>query len=356
MAWRWPWAREKRASQPFTDAVVAALSAQAGGTTPGDPSALASLEACAGLWARAFGAARLEPEIPAVTPAVLSLIGRDLIRRGESVFHIDVEDGAPALRPVGSWDVRGPWREAEWFYRVDLFGPSGNITRFVPSAAVVHCRFAIDPARPWLGLGPLQWARTGAALAANAELRLSEEASGTVARLLPVPHDGGDGGDDDPLAGLKADIAAGKGKALLVETTNSGWGEGKTAAPQTDWKQQRVGPDPSDSFRTLYGQGSEMVVAACGVPAALISGKADGTLARESWRQFLHGALRPVARTVAGELARKFELPAVAMTFDDLYASDLAGRAQAFQRLVANDKVGVNEALAISGLMVEEAA
>ena len=287
MPWQWPWSRETRASQPFTDAIVSAIAAQAGGTSAGDPSALASLEACAGLWSRAFGAARLEPEIPGVTPAVLALIGRDLIRRGESVHYLDLEDGAPALRPAGSWDVRGPWREADWFYRVDLFGPSGNITKFVPSDSVVHARFAVDPSRPWLGLGPLQWARTGASLAANAELRLSEEASGAVSRLIPVPQDGGDGGDGDPLAGLKSDIAAGKGAALLVETVASGWGEGKAAAPQSDWKQQRIGPDPSDSFRTLYGQGCEMVVAACGVPAALISGKADGTLARESWRQFL---------------------------------------------------------------------
>ena len=356
MAWRWPWQRETRTAQPFTDAIVSAIAAQAAGTTAGDPGAIASLEACAGLWSRAFGAARLEPDIPAVTPAVLALIGRDLIRRGESVHWLDLEAGAPALRPVGSWDVRGPWREPEWFYRVDLFGPSGNITKFVPSAAVVHARFAVDPARPWLGLGPLQWARTGAALAANAELRLSEEASGAVSRVIPVPSDGGDGTDADPLKMLKADIAGGKGKALVVETTAAGWGDGKAAAPAADWKQQRIGPDPADGFRALWGDGCEMVVAACGVPAALISGKADGTLARESWRQFLHGALAPVGRTVADELARKFDVPGVRFDFSSLYASDLQGRAASAAKLAAIEGMTATTALEIAGLMHGEAA
>ena len=358
MTWRWPWQAPEARQQPFGDAIASALEAQATGTTAGDPSALSALEACAGMWARAMGAARLEPEIPAVTPAVLALIGRCLIRRGEAVFAIDVDGGAPALRPCGSWDVRGPWREADWKYRIDLFGPSGNITRFVPSGAVVHTRFAIDPARPWLGLGPLQWARTGASLAANAELRLSEEAGGAVARVLPLPYDqhGEDGEDDDRHKNLKAGLRAAKGRLTFARTTAGGWDGGRTEAPQTDWKQQRIGPDPSDSFRTLYGQGCEMVIAACGVPQALIGGKADGTLARESWRMFLHGAVRPVARTVADELARKFDVPGLTMNFGDLYASDIAGRAQVFQRLVANDKVDVERALALSGLLMDEAA
>ena len=56
--------------------------------------------------------------------------------------------------------------------------------------------------------------------------------------MIPVPQDGGDGDEDtDPLAGLKTDIAAAKGNALLVETTSGGWQEGKVAAPTSDWKQ-----------------------------------------------------------------------------------------------------------------------
>ena len=329
---RWFWQRrEARQALPFTDALADAIVAQAAGTTAGDPRAIAALECCAGLWSRAFAAADVEPAHPAITPAALALIARDLIRRGESVFAIEVDGAAPVLVPAGSWDVRGGWREADWHYRIDLFGPSGNVTRFVPAGAVVHARYAIDPARPWFGLSPLEWARHTGALAANLELRLSEEASGAVSRLIPIPQDGGDGGDDDPLAGLKADIAAGKGRALLVETVNSGWGDGKTAAPQRDWAQSRIGADPPAPLISLREDAGMAVMSACGVQAALLGARTDGTAMREAWRQFVMGAVEPVARMVALELSRKLDVPGLRFNFASLWAHDLAGRASELQ-------------------------
>ena len=83
----------------------------------------------------------------ALTADVLSLIARNLIRRGESLFLIEVNNAGLALRPAGSWDVRGGWDPSDWWYRLDLFGPSGNVTRFVPADAVLHFKYAVDPAR-----------------------------------------------------------------------------------------------------------------------------------------------------------------------------------------------------------------
>ena len=67
---KWPWSREpeRRQSQPFTDAVVAALAAQAGGASVGDASAIAALEAAVALYARAFSAARISPVVPRSRP------------------------------------------------------------------------------------------------------------------------------------------------------------------------------------------------------------------------------------------------------------------------------------------------
>ena len=355
MSW-WPWSRrETRATQPFTDAIVSAIASQAAGTTAGDPSAIAALEACAGIWSRAFAAATVEPAHPAITPAVLALIARDLIRRGESVFAIEVDGAAPVLRPAGSWDVRGPWREDEWHYRLDLFGPSGNVTRFVPAGAVVHARYSVDPARPWLGLGPLDWARHTGTLAANLELRLSEEAGGSIARLIPVPADGGDGGDEDPYKQLKLDIAAGKGRAMLVETTQSGHGEGRTVAPQRDWVQSRIGADPPAPLISLRDDASMAVMSACGVQAALLGAKTDGTAMREGWRQFVMGAVEPVAAMVALELSRKLDVPGLRFNFASLWAHDLAGRAQAFGNMVKNG-MPLDTAAGLAGLITDEAA
>ena len=261
----WPWSKrepEKREAVPFTDAVVAALTAQAGGQGIGSVNAIAALEAATALYARAFAAAVVTPAEAAnvLTPAVRALIARNLIRRGEDVHLIDVDRGMIRLMPVGSWDVRGAMPESAWWYRIDTYGPSDNRTDVVPAGAVLHTRYAVDSARPWYGLGPLQWASATGTLAANLETRLGEEAGGPVGHVLPVPQDGGDGEDDDPLKMFKADLAGAKGRTILTETTAAGWGEGKMAAPQSDYKPQRFGASPPDTLPSLRTQAAESVL------------------------------------------------------------------------------------------------
>ena len=352
---RWPWSRsEKRESQPFTDAVTQAVYQLSAGTNSADPSALAALEAAAGLYARCFAAAKVEAEPwvqETLRPSVRSLIARDLIRRGESLHLIDVDLGQVELIPAGSWDVRGDWRERSWWYRLDTFGPSGNATHLIPAAAAVHVRYAVDPARPWLGISPLGWARATGTLAANLEARLGEEAGGTVAHVLPIPSDGGDGGDTDPLNGLKTDIRNAKGGTVLTETTAAGWGEGKASAPQADWVPRRLGADPPQVLQTLRADVYGAVLGACGVPPDLtVVSTSQGQ--REAFRRFLTTALEPLGELVAEELSRKLDTP-VAFDFSQSYAHDLVGRASAFQKLVASG-MDLQKALAISGLVLPE--
>ena len=90
------------------------------------------------------------------------------------------------------------------------------------------------------------------------------------------------------------------------------------------------------------------MLAACGVPVSLIS-DADGTSQRESWRRFVMGSVEPFLELVGEEIERKLE-PRVAFNLDRLWAHDLAGRAAAFQKLVASG-VAVNEALMTAGLL-----
>ncbi len=332
---------------PFSDAITEAIVAAAGGTGPADPTAIAAVEAAAGLYARCLAGAAVTDSTGSVTPPVLGLIGRDLIRRGESLHLIRVRAGQVKLLPAGSWDVRGPWDEEDWFYRLDLFGPSGNSTRFVSGHQVVHARYAVDPARPWLGVSPLQWARATGTLAANLEQRLGEEAGGRVAHLLPIPQDGGDGSDDDPLKMLKKDIALAKGSTVLAETTSTGWGEGRMSAPQRDWRPSRIGANPPEVLPTLRRDVFEAVLGACGVPVSLFT-DADGTSQRESFRRFLTTAVQPMGAMIAEELTIKLETPIV-INFDHLYAHDLVGRSSAFGKLVAGG-VTVDKALVIAGL------
>ena len=102
----------------------------------------------------------------------------------------------------------------------------------------------------------------------------------------------------------------------------------------------------------LRDQAQMAVSASCGIPPALLYSISDGTLARESYRAFLHSAVRPVARMMADEIEMKLGRRPV-FDFSALYASDLAGRAQAFQRFAAGG-MAVAEALALTGLLVAD--
>ena len=359
---RWPWQQpEKRESQPFTDAITAAITASAAGTTAGDPGAIAALEAAAGLYASAFAGARLEgPDnlTTALTPAVRALLARNIIRRGESVFLIDLERGRPILRPVGSWDVRGGHMPSDWFIRCDLFGPSGNVTRFVPHAAVIHARYSVDPARPWLGIGPLGWARHTGALAANLELRLSEEAGGPSGYLLPAPEPETDEGVDadgepvtDALSQMAKDVGNLKGKTRIVPSMQAGWSGDIADRPAGDWKVRRIGMDPPQVLPTLRSDAAEAVLAACQVPAALVVASADGTAQREAWRRWAMGPLQGLAAIIEAEIVEKLDAR-VTFDFAALWAHDIQGRATAFQKYVAGG-MDVAKAAAVSGALME---
>ena len=350
---RWPWSNREKRESSFTDALVTQILATATGASLAEPTTIAALECAANLYARGFAAAKVQGPawVQAVLdPACLALIGRALIREGEIVLAIDATDGELRLWPAADYDVHGAFNPDGWLYRLNLAGPSLLTTRDpVPAAGVVHLMYARDPQRPWRGVGPLASASSTGTLAANLETRLSEEAGGPVGHLLPIPQDGG--GDDDPLMTLKADLRAARGRPLLVETTQAGFGEGRANAPSSDWTARRFGANPPQTLPTLRDGAAMSVLDACGVPRALAE-SADGTAAREGWRRFIMGSVEPLLRIVGQELSTKLET-AVSFDLAGLWAHDLQGRASAFQRLVAGG-VPVQEALATSGLLAEE--
>ena len=331
---RWPWQTEKR-SGVYSDAIITALLARAAGTTKGNPSALSGLEIAAGLWSRALSTARVEPDdlvTRVVSPAFLGAVGREIIRHGESLWAISVNAGRVVLTPACSWDITGAANPAGWRYALELAGPSGSETAHLPSAAVLHFQFGHDPDRPWVGTSPLGFAASSAASAAGLEQRLSEELSGPVANILPIPADGGNGGGEDPLAELKSDIANAKGAAILLETTAAGYGEGRAAAPTSDWKAQRLGADPPETLAKLRAEGSMALLSACGVPPSLATANSDGTAQREGYRRFVATSVRPKAFEIAAELSEKLERE-ITFNFDELRSDDLVGRARVVKSL-----------------------
>ena len=118
-----------------------------------------------------------------------------------------------------------------------------------------------------------------------------------------------------------------------------------------DWLTRRIGANPPESMIGLRKDVQASILAACGCPGSLLE-RSDGTLAREEMRRFLHSTISPVARVVAGEVAVKLDTPGLAFDFKELFASDLSGRARAFQSMVGGG-MDVGKAAALAGLMVE---
>ena len=144
-----------------TDVVVAGILARAGGSPVVKVEATSALEACSGFVGRSFAGAELTgPDyiVEALTPAMMLLIGRSLIRVGELVLRIRVEDGMLMLDPCADHDVTGGADHRGWFYRLNVAGPSRVTTvRHVPREGVVHLMYSSSAATPWRG----PWAAAG---------------------------------------------------------------------------------------------------------------------------------------------------------------------------------------------------
>ena len=354
---RWPWqqAERRESSGGYTDIIGRLIEAQASGNGA-NTSSTAAIEAASGALSRSLAAAQVDgPDWAreAITGRVLGQIGRDLIRNGESLHVLRLgRDGGVRLVTATSWYLEGSVDPDDWHCTATCYGPSGSMTWRVPWESVVFVAWGSPTARPYHGIGPAGWASTTARLQAEVERSLADEVQGPLAQLLAVPQDGGDGTDDDPLKMLKTEIAAARGKAMLVESTAAAWDTGKAAAPQRDWQANRLGPQPPDSMAIIADAAFARMLAACGCSPALFD-DSDGTSKREALRQWHLGTVKPLARLLETELSEKLDAP-IKLGFD-LYNVDLAGRAQAFQKLVAGG-VAVNEALATSGLLVGDDA
>ena len=326
----------------YTDAIVQALLQEA----TGQAASVASLgvtEACAGLWGRSFASATITPvnmATAALTPAVLEAIGRRLLLHGEAVFEITVEDGAVRLVEASNWEIE---ERGQWLYRADFSTPEGTYNRTLTADRVLHPRIGASSKRPWKGESPIPSAT--AKLAAGLETKLTQEVDGPVGNVLPLPHKGS-------VTQLQADIDKLAGRTVLVESTSGAYGGDKDSAPKGDWMARRIGANPPESMIGLRKDVQASILAASGCPGSLLE-RSDGTLAREEMRRFLHSTISPVSRVVASELAVKLDTPGLAFDFSNLFASDLSGRARAFQSLVGGG-MDITKAATLAGLMVDD--
>ena len=160
-------------------------------------------------------------------------------------------------------------------------------------------------------------------------------------------------GDETAEEKLKAELQSLKGGVHLASSGRQQWRSsgGTSGVVNSAPGSERLGPRPPEALPVIRRQVEESVAAAYGVPSELLHGGAPGSQ-REAWRRFLHGQLGPVARSVEAELRTKLDAPGLKLNFDNLFASDLAGRARAVGQLTTAG-VSVEKALELAGMTSE---
>ena len=321
---KWPWQGDGNTEQRnYTQSIVQQIEAAATGRA-GRPSAV---EIASGQVSRGFASGRADGRSAALfTAPVLARMGREMIRNGETVWV--ARGGLSAvmaydIQPDGSYSVNG----------------RGTF----PATDVLHARYAVD-AQTLRGIAPIDYAPSLRDLLLNLEGQLRDEANTPTGFLLAIPADG------DDVDQLRTDLKQIKGRVALVKTTQGGWDQGRSAAPRREYEPQRFGMHLPPSTVDIYRDAQRNALGLMGVPVELVE-PGDGTGQREAWRRFLHGTIQPLARII--EAAARAAGLNVSLSFDGLMASDIAGRARAFQSLVGGG-MDVEQAAAISGLIVED--
>ena len=317
----------------YSDIVTQALVDAA--SNPASDAYVSALETAAGQLSRAFGAAGVSGAgASAFGPWTMTQIGRQLVEQGEAVWF---RGGGDLLLRGDNYDLSPRMNR----YTFSL--PTGSVD--VPSDRVFHARWNVD-VNSGRGLSPLGAARTLRELMRKLESSLSTEGNAAIGYLLPVPSDG----DAANIEALKEDLAKLNGRIAVAETTRGGWGDGGSAAPRRDFELARLGPAYPQGNVELFTRARHAVLSACGYPVPLAT-DTDGTGQREAWRRYLHGTVAPLGRLVSAEAAR-VGLP-VELDWDSLFASDIQGRARAFQSLVGGG-MDISQAAAVSGLLNTE--
>ena len=350
---RLPWtkapATENYQDSSYTDAIVAALIRQVRGRTAGTAltSETGALESAASLVGRAFMAAEVVGDAVytrALTTQIMELIGRSLLRRGDSVFYLDTSAGLTLL-PAQTHSIDGGPMPSGWVYDVTLAGPGELKTlRPVRAEGVLHFRYGCDVETPWRGNAPLGVARAIGDLMAEALTYLNQESGKPRGAFLSTPKDG----DDETIEQLRADTKTAQGALLFVESMANNWESG--GQPAGDWGVKNFGPTVGAGMVEVAKMARAEALAALGINEALFMG-ADSAALRESWRLALFSLIAPLGHLVEAELKAKIH-PSIGLSWVELRAGDLAGRARAFQSLVNGGK-SVEDATQIAGLMVE---
>lgn len=325
----WPFKTKKpefEQRSAFPSVTAEYMSARRDGlSSDGSASLSATVATAAGMWSRGFTMLDPVSDPGPLRPDVLAAIGLDLCLRGESVWHIRVEGNDLTLHRTAYWDELGRGR-----YHLHIARPAETETVRAIEGEVLKLCINSDAVQPWRGRSPFMLMGGSPRLMADIEGAIANAMDWTGRGLLPFPDTVPEEQQSAALRGLKAGgtLAAIKSKADFA--TNVGQSRGQ------EFRRVDLTPDlrQADLNPAVDGLHSR-VLAAAGIPPALVTASGNAGAMREAYRLFVLQTVEPMARQLMPEFAK---VGVTGLSSASMMASDTAGRARSVGALV---KAGV---------------
>ena len=334
---------EARAKGNFTERRLSAFETAATGADA-IATGVAAVEIASGFYGRDLAMAEVSPRnarTAAITPAWLSLCGRELARCGSFRCDLEVRGGRVDLVPASSaFAVQGTSDPSSWVWVLTLFGPGDTRTRFRPNDGILNVVIGNTVTRPWEGRAPWQAASLSGKLLSGIERQLAGESQSKSGYVLPVPDlgDRGQGEDDDgetdPLTTLRRDLASAAGRTMLAPSMASGFGGGPGVAPASEYSPRRFGANPPSALLELRRDIERSVLASYGILPSLVDARAAGNSLREARRQF-HGTIVALATLLENSLSEALN-ETVTLNLRRTKAADSATMARAVSSLTSS--------------------
>lgn len=318
-----PAVEKRSAGSGFTAEIIQAREAYISGRR-GIAELTATAQSCVSLWENGFALADVTGT-EMLNRSSLSLLGRSLALRGESVFLIQDD----FLVPCSDWDLRTRYGKPT-AYRVSIPEAGGGTTQTALAGEVLHLRIGSDPAAPYYGTAPLKRSSLTAGMLNAVESALAEVFENAPLGSLVVPMPETQATENDSLA---RSFRGQRGRVLLRESVQVSAAGGP--APAADWRPADLTPNLKNAMtKETLDASRDAILGAFGVLPGLFNSATTGPMVRECQRHLCQWTLQPIAALLAEEATDKLGATVTVDLLRPLQAYDSGGRARAMLSVV----------------------
>ena len=281
----------------------------------------AVVQGAVGYWERGFSSAAVTGT-SLLTRHTLSMIGRSLALRGESVWWIS----DLGLIPASNWQLSTQYGTPIAYRLVIPEIGGGQAPIYKLAGDVLHFKIGVEQTQPWLGRSPLRQSAVTTQIIESLETALGELFRDCALGSSIVPF--GEAKEID-LQKLGESFRSRRGNIMLRESVQVSSAGGP--APNTnDWQPNSLSPDLSKSVTNDTLQTAQhAILQAYGVVPALYERRTTGPLIREATRFLFQYTLQPICLLIAEECSEKLGADVGLDCVTPSKAYDESGRARA---------------------------